>query len=113
MKFKGIVKRYSGRGRQLGFPTANIQAPKDLSDGLYVGLANDKPSLIFIGANQTFGETDRRAEIYILDFNDDLYDKLIEIETLKKLRDVIKFETKEELITQMKKDEEDARLYFN
>ena len=112
MKFSGVVKKQSGRGKSLGFPTANIDAPATIEDGLYIGLTNKKPSLIFIGANETFGETDRRAEIYLLDFAGDLYDQQIEVETLKKIREVIRFDSKEALVEQMKKDEKEARTYF-
>ncbi|OGE83535.1 MAG: hypothetical protein A3B10_03435 [Candidatus Doudnabacteria bacterium RIFCSPLOWO2_01_FULL_44_21] len=112
MKFSGIVKKYSGRGKKLGFPTANIEAPKSLEDGLYVGWTDGKPSLIFVGVNETFNETDRRAEVYILDFDQDLYEKQIQVEILKKIREVRKFDSKGALIEQMKQDEEVAREFF-
>jgi riboflavin kinase/FMN adenylyltransferase len=113
MKFSGIVKRGSARGKELGFPTANLVAPDFVEDGIYVGLANKKPSLIFIGVAETFGETLRNAEIYVLDFDRDLYDKKIEIEVIKKLRESKKFDSKEELIEQMKDDEKVAREFFS
>ncbi len=113
MKFSGKVMKNSGRGKKIGFPTANMEAPKDLENGLFLGLANTKPALIFIGANETFDETDRRVEVYILDFDGDLYGQTIEIEVHKKIRDVIKFESKGALIEQMKKDESEARKYFS
>ncbi|MEJ0021373.1 MAG: riboflavin kinase [Candidatus Doudnabacteria bacterium] len=112
MKFSGIVKKGAGRGKDLGFATANLDVPKDLPDGLYIGLANSKPALVFIGAAQTFGETDRKAEIYILDFSDDLYNQKIEVETIKKLRENQKFESEQALIEQMKQDEQLAREFF-
>jgi riboflavin kinase/FMN adenylyltransferase len=127
MKFSGIVKKNLGRGSKLGFPTANISAPKDLADGIYVGLMSFKvdgealmtmEALIFIGAAETFGETDRKAEIYVLDLtevlkpNDTLYDKEIIVETLKKLRDNKKFESEAALVDQMKQDEVEAREFF-
>ena len=112
MKFSGIVKKYLGRGKELGFPTANLEAPKNLPDGLYLGWANELRALIFIGPNKTFGETKRRAEVYILDFDQDLYGQKLEVETIKKIRDVIKFDSKEALIEQMKIDEEVARGFF-
>jgi len=112
MKFSGIVKKNLGRGKKLGFPTANIEAPKDLVDGLYVGFVEGKPALIFVGANETFEEADRQAEVYLLDFMGDLYDKKIHVETIKKTREVIKFNSAEELIEQMKQDEQVAREFF-
>ena len=114
--FGGFVKKYKGRGKKLGFPTANIEVPIDLPDGIYV--ANTKydkkkyPSLVFIGAPITFKETDKKAEVYILDYSKEIYDELLEVEVLKKLRDNIKFDSKEALIEQMKKDENEARNFF-
>ena len=127
MKFSGIVKRNLGRGSEMGFPTANIEAPQDLEDGIYVGLAAvavdqdvlmTMEALVFIGASKTFGETDRKAEIYILGLDEvlkpeeNLYDKEIVVETLKKLRDNKKFGSQEELVVQMKVDELEARKFF-
>lgn len=117
MKFSGIVKKHLGRGKKLGFPTANIEAPKNVEDGLYIGFChsvpNDrKPALIFIGASETFNEHDRKAEVYILDFEGDLYGQKIEVEVLKKLRENQKFDSQEALIEQMKEDEVAAREFF-
>lgn len=128
MKLSGIVKKNLGRGKLLGFPTANIDLPKNLEieDGLYVGrvtFANaphltspqrgeEYDALVFVGANETFGESEKKVEVYILDFNQDIYGVEIAIELIKKTRKVIKFNSEQELIEQMKKDEEEAREYF-
>ena len=112
MKFKGIVKKHLGRGTKLGFPTANILAPKEIEDATYLALTNGKSSIVFIGAPATFEEKDRRAESYILDFSGDLYDQEIEIEIIKKLRDNEKFDSEQELIDQMNLDEVVAREFF-
>ena len=50
--------------------------------------------------------------MYILDFNEDIYDEQVEVEVLKKLRDSVKFESAEKLIEQMKQDELEARKFF-
>lgn len=116
MKFSGIVKKHLGRGKTLGFPTANIEAPKEIEDGIYVGTVHCNTgaydSIVFIGAAETFGETDKQAEVYILDFEGDLYDTIIEVELLEKIRESQKFNNSEELIEQMKADEKFARGYF-
>lgn len=117
MKFGGIVTKHTGMGRKLGFPTANIEAPPAVSDGLYLGftIVENKrfPSLIFVGTADTFAGRARQAESYILDFpNQDLYDLYIELEIVKKLRDNRKFPDKKSLIAQMKEDERHAREYF-
>jgi len=97
----------------MGFPTANINAPQDIEDATYLALTNNKPSMVFIGAPETFEETDRRAESYILDFSEDLYGQVIEIEILKKLRNNQKFDSEADLIEQMNKDERLAREFFS
>jgi riboflavin kinase/FMN adenylyltransferase len=128
MKISGVVKKGAGRGKLLGFPTANIDLPKNLEieDGLYVGFVQSgnpphptlfspgegRQALIFVGANETFRESDKKAEVYILDFNQDIYGVEIEVELLKKIRGVIKFDSEEKLIEQMKDDEKQARKYF-
>lgn len=70
------------------------------------------PSLIFIGAAVTFGETKKFAEAHILDFKGELYGKKIELELVKKIRENIKFKNSRELVRQMKEDEIMARKYF-
>lgn len=118
MIFRGIVNKYSGRGRDLGYPTANIDVPADAEEGVFFGYTtilperSRRPSLIFIGVPETFGGTTKRLETHILDFSGDLYGKEIELQILKKLRDNQKFESAEALIEQMKIDELAARKYF-
>ncbi len=114
--FSGVVQRNLGRGRELGFPTANVFITPDLPDGLFLGYTHLDSrilsSLVFIGPNVTFDETDKKAEVFILDFNEDIYDKKIKVDVLKKLRDGIKFTTVDALIAQMKQDELEARKFF-
>ncbi|OGE83957.1 MAG: hypothetical protein A2846_00190 [Candidatus Doudnabacteria bacterium RIFCSPHIGHO2_01_FULL_49_9] len=121
MKIRGIVKKNLGRGKDLGFPTANIEVPVSVEDGLYLAMTNSKfqisktekfPSLAFVGAAETFGEKEKKLEVYILDFNRDLYGKEIEVQLLEKLRKNIKFNSQEELVSQMKDDEKAARKFF-
>ena len=118
MKILGKVKRNSGRGRTLGFPTANLDAQTGggVDDGIYAGFAefDDKrlASLVFVGAAETFGESEKQVEAYILDFKGDLYGKELRLEFIKKIRDNQKFETQQELVRQMKEDERVAREFF-
>ena len=113
----GFVKKNKGRGRKLGFPTANLEITANIPEGIFVGYTKFKekmhPSLIFIGAPITFKEFDKKAEIYILDYDEKIYDEFIEVIAEKKLRDNMLFENKEELIKQMEKDEHHARKYFS
>lgn len=115
--FGGVVRKYSGNGRTLGYPTANIKAPREVPDALYLGYTTAQgerlPSIIYVGAPETFHETIRRAESHILDFPDkDLYEEYITLEIVHKLRDNMKFPSGAALKTQMQQDEKDAREYF-
>lgn len=117
MKIKGIVKKYTGNGRRLGFPTANIELHDEVQDGLYAGLTLLEgkllPSIIYIGAPEIYKGAARRLEAYILDFSDrDLYTQHIEVEILHRLRDNKPFDSEELLIRQMKKDEVEAQKFF-
>jgi FAD synthase len=112
----GTVKKHLGRGRKLGFPTANIEIPLDLPEGIFVGYTKYKgkqlPSIIFIGPPITFKEIDKKAEIYILDFDEDIYGEMLEAQAVLKLRNNEMFSSKEALIKQMKKDKKEARAFF-
>lgn len=76
MFIKGKIITGRQRGRELGFPTINVQAAdvSQLSTGVYVGfvtVAGQKyKAAVFIGASETFGEKDVRVEAYLLDFED-------------------------------------------
>jgi len=119
---KGKVIKGAGRGRKLGFPTANIDVCDSLvvpGDGVYFGKISigecngrELPSIINIGDNPTFGGSKKWVESYILDFNDNIYNKDIKIVFLKKLREEIKFENGSGLIRQIKKDIDDAGIFF-
>lgn len=112
MKFSGIVRKNLGRGKDLGFPTANMEAPVGMGEGIYIAYANNLPALAFIGTAKTFGEDKRQAEVYILDFSEDLYGQVLNVELLKKIRDNEKFESAKALVERMKLDELEARAYF-
>lgn len=112
----GIIKKNIGRGKELGYPTANITVYDDAPEGVYTGFSSIKnrkyPSLVFIGRPLTFNENDKKAEVYILDFAENIYGEKIEVEVCKKLRGNFKFNSQEDLIDQMKEDERQARTWF-
>lgn len=116
-KFWGKVRTHNKRGKTLGFPTANINLNKNIPEGIYISKTKLKglwyPSLTFIGTVKTFNEKRFHSETYILDFNQNIYNKWISVKLLKKIRGNKKFNSAEELIKQMEKDEEKARNYFN
>lgn len=115
-KFWGKVRKNNQRGRELGFPTANVNLRKKIPEGIYLSKTKAagiiSPSLAFIGTAKTFSEKKFHGEIYILNFNKNIYDQWISVKLLKKIRNNKKFNSVENLINQMKKDEAMAREYF-
>ncbi|MDD3276007.1 MAG: riboflavin biosynthesis protein RibF [Kiritimatiellales bacterium] len=108
-------------GRELGYPTANINPLNELLPGPGVYAAYTKvqssefgvqnsanselhPSAVFIGKRETFGCHMHVIESYLLDFDGDLYGQIIEICLVEKTRDVHPFPSKKALIEQIKKD---------
>lgn len=116
VKISGTVVVNTGRGKRLGFPTANIEVAAEFVDGVYIGYTQvdgkKLPSLIFVGAAVTFGETERFAESYILDFDLDIYGKMISMELVKRIRDNKKFAGSDELVRQIQHDVLTARTFF-
>ncbi len=104
------------RGKGLGFPTANVHIARDLEEGIYISeteVDNQKyHSLTFIGVAETFDEVVYLSETHILDFDQDIYYKMIKVSLIKKIRDNQKFTSVNDLITEMKKDEVVTREYF-
>lgn len=103
-------------GRQLGFPTANIdylnhQLPKRgvyavkvyIDDKIYNGMAN-------IGVNPTVSSLDKKSlEVNIFDFDEDIYHKVIKVEFIKFIRDEVKFNGRDALINQLHSDKDNIR----
>ena len=120
---EGIVTKGAGRGKQLGFPTANIDICEFFvtpADGVYLGTVlingeGDKmfPAIINVGKNPTFGESKKRIEAFLLNFKGNIYNKKIKITFLEKLRDEMKFASKDNLINRIKLDLNYAKKYFN
>lgn len=112
----GTVTQRHGRGRQLGFPTANIMVGKNVPDGVFAGTTGvdgrQLPSVIFVGAAETFGDTERVAESYLFDWSGDLYGKSVRLVLHKKLRESKKFHSSTALLAQMREDERQARAFF-
>lgn len=117
-RLDGVVIHGEKRGREIGYPTANlgqIEGQTIPADGVYAGWLtvgiNFWPAAISIGTNPTFeGERGRQVEAYALDQEGlELYDKNASIEFGWFLRPTLKFDTLEELLTQMKRDCDQAR----
>lgn len=119
--FRGPVVHGMGRGRELGFPTANIRTPggdKLLpASGIYAVRASRRTEilngLLHLGPRPTFAGSPPSIELYLLDFDEDIYGELVRIEFLTRLRDVLPFRSAEELIRQMQADREEAFEYFS
>ncbi|GMA47262.1 riboflavin biosynthesis protein RibF [Tetragenococcus muriaticus] len=116
----GIVVHGDARGRTLGFPTANIKVDSNTrlpKEGVYATEIKIGetwyPAMGSIGHNDTF-EQGRQltVEVYILDFTQDVYGEQVSVQWNHLLRDQVAFNGAEELIQQLKKDEEDTRQYF-
>ena len=107
---QGEVVRGAGRGRTLGFPTANVKAdrPLPLPEGVYACQAFIESvryrAVINVGVRPTFGETEMTVEAHLIDFSGDLYGKWIRIEFLRRLRGERKFPDVEALRTQIALD---------
>ena len=117
-RLDGVVVHGEKRGREIGYPTANlgdIEGQTIPADGVYAGWLtvgiNFWPAAISIGTNPTFaGERARQVEAYALDQEGlELYDKNASIEFGWYLRPTLKFDSLEELLVQMKKDCDKAR----
>lgn len=108
----GTVVAGDARGRELGFPTANVAgdvAGFVPADGVYAGwmLHAGKffPSAISIGTNPTFeGERESRIEVYVLDHELALYGERVSVDFVQMLRPTLAFESVDELLTQMNAD---------
>jgi len=117
-RLDGVVVHGEKRGREIGYPTANlgkIDGQTIPADGIYAGWLtvgiNFWPAAISIGTNPTFeGDRGRQVEAYALDQQGlDLYDKAASIEFGWFLRPTLKFNGLDELLVQMKKDCDEAR----
>ena len=118
VKLGGIVTRFKGNGRRLGYPTANLTIATDLADGVYFGFADladwtKQPSLIFIGTPTTLGDDEHRVEVHLLDIPDrDYYDRHLSASLKYYHRPNQKFSDIKQLQDAMRSDETAAREWF-
>lgn len=120
-RISGKIVSGAQRGRTLGFPTANLDSIQVLvpSIGVYAARVKDVVApdgypaksvpvgtdvALNIGPNPTFGENALKVEAHLLGFHGDLYDSVLELEILDRVRDVRKFESKESLLAQLAND---------
>ncbi|ACU96505.1 riboflavin kinase [Saccharomonospora viridis] len=113
-RLEGIVVRGEGRGRELGFPTANLSLPAFSAvpaDGVYacwfVRQGRDEeplPAAVSVGTNPTFSGRERTVEAFVLDFDADLYGQQVALDFVARLRGQIAFDTTEELVRHIADD---------
>jgi riboflavin kinase / FMN adenylyltransferase len=109
----GVVVSGDARGGTLGFPTANLRVDPELlvpEYGIYAGSTAGRRAAVSIGVNPHYGGTERRVEVYLLDFEGDLYGKRLVVELWERLRDERAFASETELVEQIAEDVERTRL---
>jgi riboflavin kinase/FMN adenylyltransferase len=109
---EGTVVAGDRRGKDLGFPTANLAVPPGLlvpPDGVYAGRALGHRAAMSIGSNPHFGGAERRVEAYLLDFDGDLYGDRLVVEFWERLRDQASFASEAELVAAIAADVERTR----
>ena len=121
----GVVERGDERGRELGFPTANLRTDEWAAvpaDGVYAGRVwrldewgRTVPggplgtAAISVGTNPTFDVRQRRVEAFILDFSGDLYGDALGVEFVQRLRGMERYDSVDALVAQMHRDVEETR----
>jgi riboflavin kinase / FMN adenylyltransferase len=116
---RGVVRPGDQRGRELGFPTANVAVPGSIllpADGIYAGWFRgddgvERPTAISLGRRPTFYETADASllEAHVLDFDGDLYDQRAAVRFVARLRGEERFDSVDDLIAQMGRDCDEAR----
>lgn len=118
-RVEGYVDKGAGRGKDLGFPTANLRLPARMllpKLGVYVVrlLRGDQvlPGVANVGVNPTFEErAEPVVEVHVLDLDEDLYGQVVEVEFTHRLRDEMKFPNADTLVDQMRRDVQAARKW--
>jgi riboflavin kinase / FMN adenylyltransferase len=119
----GVVVRGDRRGRDMGYPTANVESPAFTAipaDGVYAGhlVTRDPrsgasrerfPAAISVGSNPTFQGSRRSVEAFVLDYDGDLYGEHVGVEFVERLRPMIAFPDVAALLEAMAKDVSDTR----
>jgi riboflavin kinase/FMN adenylyltransferase len=118
-RLRGMVTHGASRGASIGFPTANLEAIDTLlpAEGVYAGRGYEGdrswPAAINIGANPTFGEEIKKVEIHLIGCDEPMYGRPLEVDFLRRLRDIRPFDTVDALQAQLACDVEAARDIAN
>lgn len=115
-RLDGIVVRGDQRGRELGYPTANLSTPRYAAvpaDGVYacrfVHRGQHLPAAVSVGSNPTFSGKERRVEAYVLDVDADYYGENVGLDFVARLRGMEKFDSVDELRERIADDVERTR----
>lgn len=115
-RISGVVEAGAARGRQLGFPTANIRPdPKRAlpADGVYAAVVPldgvEHRAVANLGSRPTFKEGERLLEVHLLDTKADLYGRLLDVEFVDRLRDTMRFDSIDALREQIARDSDAGR----
>jgi riboflavin kinase/FMN adenylyltransferase len=121
-RLEGIVVRGDGRGKELGYPTANLSLPRYAAipaDGIYACWfvrqteSGEPPkalqAAVSVGTNPTFSGRERRVEAFVLDVDEDFYGRPVALDFVGRIRDMERYDQPEELIARMDIDVSEAR----
>ena len=116
--FRGTVVHGDQRGRELGYPTMNIElvSPRKLlpPDGVYAVRAQTRRGtfggMMNLGGRPTFGDLGRTLEVHLFDVSGDWYGEAVSVELIRRLRDTVRFDGIEALVAQLARDASDARF---
>jgi riboflavin kinase/FMN adenylyltransferase len=110
-RVEGVVVHGYRRGRELGFPTANVASPPYTAlpaDGVYAGyfVLGDRrlPAAVSMGSNPTFSGTERTLEAYVLDVDEDFYGHEVGVDFVARLRGQERYDDLETLVTAIRGD---------
>jgi riboflavin kinase/FMN adenylyltransferase len=126
-RIRGTVVRGAGRGRTIGIPTINLAAPDSRKllppDGVYAvtvtvgtvarGGVKRYGGMMNQGPRPTFGDQARTLEVHLFDFDGELYGETVDVEWVRRLRDVQAFPSREALVAQLERDRQAARATLN
>ena len=109
-QIEGRVTRGAGRGREIGFPTANLEQVRTLlpPDGVYAATVSldgqHCEAAVHLGPNPTFGDSARKLEVHLIDASVDLYSRELRVDLHDHIRETQTFNTADELMDQLRKD---------
>ncbi len=120
-RLEGIVVRGDGRGKELGFPTANLSMTRFAAvpaDGVYAcwfihSDGRKLPAAVSVGTNPTFSGRERRVEAFVLDVDEDFYGQRVALDFATRVRGQLKFDSSDALVVEMHRDVDKVRALLD